>query len=152
MGDIIEETQHSVKVPVDGKEYTLEFLTSYDRAELMIEHRKELREKLKANLKDAEADQQQRFSELQAFDEAQVTQRDWIDYVNDIRSDYPIVLRSLGCHHAGEAAAIARKIPLTMTLKAQLCGLALVDKTPEDETDPTKGPDQPPGPQAVYGS
>lgn len=160
MADVIDAVKTYVLIPVGGQQVKFEKLNSYDRAALLEEYRKALRDKLVANLKECGLAPQERFVELQTFDEKSMTEKDWIEYVNDVRTDLVLLERALQKHHADKAPALAKQstgeMPegwTVLKLKAALSGLELVVQGGDGAANPTKAQDGPgPAPGAVYGS
>lgn len=143
MSDLIEATKRSETVTIDGTDYELKPLSCYEIAGLVKAERKLQREQLVQNLKDAEIKGDEFFLALNSFDRERLTQADWIEYVNDIRSDYDICRVSLKKSGVADAKAdeLAKKVLPSMATKAYLCSLAVV--TPqlpmEGTVDPKTG-------------
>ncbi len=157
MSDLLEATETHVDSTVDGTTRKFLFLCAYDRAEILRadlkrrqEGRDERKKKLVENLKLAGIEKEQMFAELETFDDQypeEVTEQDWINFVNSPLNDVTILEASLAKTYPDDAPAIAKKARLTLAEKAKVCGLVVASAQPDGDADPNA-----PAPTAVYGT
>lgn len=146
MSDITEATESSLKKLVGAVECTFNYLTAYDRAELLRADLKARRDEwdagraqLLADLDASGIEGPQKFTELQAYAEnrpLRTSEADWISFVNDPLNEPAICETSLRSTHK-DASDLAKKARLSLAEKAKICGLALI--TVED-SDPNPTP------------
>ena len=144
MSDLLETTEKSIEITVNGKPYTLTILSAYDRADLIRESRKQRKGELKENLTIAGADAPTIFAELEQLDAKVADEEEWISFVSDVRNDPIIITKSLLYLYKDTegVAELCKYATITKEQKAKLCGLVITyvdpkQKTPE--TNPTPG-------------
>lgn len=144
MTDILEVTETQIIRKVAGVDRTFVFLNAYDRAELLRDDLKARqdahnyrKEKVRDNLKFAGMEKDAIYQELTVFDNdypESATEEDWINLVNNPLNEIAIYTKSLSKTHEKDAADISKNVSLTLSDKAKICGLTVVNRQEKSET------------------
>jgi hypothetical protein len=147
MYDVNESTEY-----VEEKSHKFYLLTFYDRQALLAQIKTARREAMLANLTMSNATDEQKFGELENFNDNWNDEQEFIRFVNSADADTALLERAL---HLDDVDA-ARKIigglrikrPQLLALKAAIAGLDLVSPEGEGSANPPETPAT--NPASVY--
>lgn len=143
MSDITTAVPEPITTLIDGKTYELKRLSVYDRVELLREYRKAARSLLAETLKSAGVDAGETVATLNDFDREPLTEKTWIDYVNDPMNDHLIMERALRKSAGDKSGELAKEVQPSLELKAKLCGLGVFSPPDEGQGGGTNPQNQP---------
>lgn len=137
----VNETTTFIEERAGNETQKFYLLSRYDRLAIIADLRKRRRAELLANLTDAGADTEQKFAELESFDQGWDDDREFIRFVNSAEADVMLPERSLRMDDAAAARKIVEGLRLPagkmIAFKAALSGLELVTRDPEQAPETT---------------